>query len=94
MLKRTVSGEFRYFGFFGSLSRRRLKILKTLARYIGSEKAIRVVSDFPTQDERDAAMRSARVILQIRKYDEMGLVSSSRCNTALCNGRPVIAEPH
>ncbi len=82
------------FGFFGSLSRRRLKILKKLARYIGSEKAIRVVSDFPTQDERDAAMRSARVILQIRKYDEMGLVSSSRCNTALCNGRPVIAEPH
>jgi hypothetical protein len=82
------------FGFFGSISRRRLKILKQMARYIGSDKAIRVVSDFPSQEARDEAMRSARVILQIRKYEEMGLVSSSRCNTALCCGRPVIAEPH
>jgi hypothetical protein len=82
------------FGFFGSISRRRLKILKSLARYIGSEKAIRVVSDFPSQEARDDTILSARVILQIRKYEEMGLVSSSRCNTALCCGRPIVAEPH
>lgn len=82
------------FGFFGSLSPRRYKILKRLARETGTANAVRVVSDFATQEERDKAMRNARVIVQIRKFDEMGLVSSSRCNTALCCGRPVIAEPH
>jgi hypothetical protein len=82
------------FGFFGSLSRRRLRILKALAKYIGSEKAIRVEASFPDQVVRDRIMREARVIVQIRKHEEMGLVSSSRCNTALCLGRPVVAEPH
>ncbi len=82
------------FGFFGSLSRRRYKILKQLARFIGTEKAVRVEASFPDQVVRDKAVREARVILQIRKHEEMGLVSSSRCNTALCLGRPVVAEPH
>ena len=82
------------FGFFGSISKRREKILKKLARYCGSVNAIRICSDFPGQAERDQIMRRARVILQIRKYDEMGLVSSSRCNTSLCVGRPIVAEPH
>ena len=82
------------FGFFGSLSKRRLKILKTLAKRMGTEKAIRVVANFPSQDERDQIMRQARVVLQLRKFEDMGLVSSSRINTALCCGRPVIAEPH
>ncbi len=82
------------FGFFGSLTPRRLKILKRLARSIGTEKAVRVEATFPTQEDRDRVMREARVIVQIRKHEEMGLVSSSRCNTALHLGRPVIAEPH
>jgi hypothetical protein len=82
------------FGFFGSLSRRRLKILRRLARHAGSEKAVRIESTFPDQVTRDRIMREARVIVQLRKHDEMGLVSSSRCNTALCLGRPVLAEPH
>lgn len=82
------------FGFFGSLSKRRLQILKRLAKRIGSEKAIKIVADFASQADRDRDMRRAKVILQVRKYDEMGLVSSSRCNTALHLGRPVIAEPH
>lgn len=82
------------FGFFGSLSYRRERILKRLARFLGSEKTIRVEATFPSQLERDKAMREARVILQIRKHTQMGLVSSTRCNTALCLGRPVIAEPH
>lgn len=81
------------FGFFGSVSRRRYKILKHLTKYFGNRN-IRICGDFPTQEERDAKMREAKVILQIRKYDEMGLVSSSRCNTALNVGRPVVAEPH
>lgn len=88
-------GEPEYdFGFYGSLSRRRLKLLKELARRVGTAKAVRVVADFKTETERDRLMRQARVLVQIRKFDEMGLVSSSRCNTALCIGRPVVAEPH
>lgn len=82
------------FGFYGSVTPRRLRILKRLANRIGTEKAIKIVADFKTQEQRDQEMRRARVIVQIRKFEAMGLVSSSRCNTALCIGRPVIAEPH
>jgi hypothetical protein len=83
------------FGFYGSLSPRRFKILKQLtARMINYPKAVRIVADFSTQEERDIAMRNCKIILQLRKFENMGLVSSSRCNTALCLGRPVICEPH
>lgn len=82
------------FGFFGSVSPRRLALLKRLARRAGTEKAVKIVGDFATQADRDRDMRRAKVILQIRKFDAMGLVSSSRCNTALSIGRPVVAEPH
>lgn len=82
------------YGFYGSLTKRRMKMLKLLARKIGTDQAVKIVSDFKSQDERDAAMQECRVLVQIRKYDEMGLVSSSRCNTSLMIGRPIIAEPH
>lgn len=82
------------FGFYGSCTPRRLGILKRLARMTGREKAVKIVHDFKSQVDRDREMQRAKVILQIRKFDEMGLVSSSRCNTALCLGRPVVAEPH
>jgi hypothetical protein len=82
------------FGFYGSLTPRRHSILKRLAKRVGSEKAVRLVVDFATQAERDETMRRAKVIIQVRKFESMGLVSSSRCNTALCLGRPVVAEPH
>lgn len=82
------------FGFYGSATDRRMRILKRLAKKAGTKNAIKIVADFKTQVERDRAMQECRVIVQIRKYDEMGLVSSSRCNTAICIGRPVIAEPH
>lgn len=82
------------FGFYGSLTKRRYGILKRLANRIGTDKAVKVVADFKTQEERDEQMSRAKVILQVRKFDKMGLVSSSRCNTALSLGRPVVAEPH
>jgi hypothetical protein len=87
------------FGFYGSMTPRRLKILKKLAKRSSASKppgaqTVRVVSDFASGAERDAAMQSSKVIVQLRKFDAMGLVSSSRCNTALCLGRPVVAEPH
>lgn len=84
------------FGFYGSLTTRRLRILKKLANRSGRgyEKAVKVVADFKTQQERDQQMSRAKVIVQVRKFEAMGLVSSSRCNTALHLGRPVVAEPH
>jgi hypothetical protein len=82
------------FGFFGSLSGRRKQLLTRLAKRIRSEKAVRVVADFPDQVKRDNGMKNSKVLIQTRKFHQMGLVSSSRCNTALCIGRPVIAEPH
>lgn len=82
------------FGFFGSWSPRRRQIIKRLAKRIGTPKAVRVVADFATQADRDRQMREACVIVQVRKYESMGLVSSSRCCTALSIGRPVVAEPH
>ena len=83
------------FGFYGSLTPRRYKLLRKLAKKVTNQKkAIITVVDFRTGAERDNEMRRAKVILQVRKFDEMGLVSSSRCNTALSIGRPVLAEPH
>jgi hypothetical protein len=85
--------EYEY-GFFGSLTERRLKILKRLARDTGIEKAVRIESTFPEPEVRDRVVKEAKIVVQIRKDERMGLVSSSRCNTTLCNWRPIIAEPH
>lgn len=83
------------FGFYGSLSDRRLKILKKLAqRMMNTPNAVRIVADFSTQEARDKEMQNCKIILQLRKFEKMGLVSSSRCNTALHLGRGVICEPH
>ena len=82
------------FGFYGSLTKRRLNILKKLAKLTNVTNAIKVVADFKDQVDRDNQMMRAKVIVQLRKFDAMGLVSSSRCNTALCLGRPIVAEPH
>lgn len=82
------------FAFFGSLTDRRLKLLRKLSQYVGSEKAVRVVADFATGQDRDLAVQNAKVVIQVRKFEALGLVSSSRCCTALYNGRPVVAEPH
>jgi hypothetical protein len=78
------------FGFFGGVTRRREKVLKRLSRVGG----IRLEGAFRTQEERDTAMQSAKVIVQIRGQEYLGLVSSSRCVTSLALGRPVLAEPH
>jgi hypothetical protein len=80
------------FGFFGSISKRRRALLIRLGRT--TRRRVAVLGDFATQNDRDRAMQNAKVIVQLRKFEEMGLVSSSRCNTALCNGRPIVAEPH
>ena len=77
------------FGFFGQMSARRERILEQFAPDILVCPGILL-----HQEQRDAEMRRCKVILQIRRFDEMGLISSSRCNTALSIGRPVIAEPH
>ena len=82
------------FGFFGSLSPRRYKLLDELAKRTGKRQAIKICATFPDQATRNRTMQEAKVILQVRRDDKMGLVSSSRCNTALRRGRPGVAEPH
>jgi hypothetical protein len=79
------------FGFYGSVTPRRMKFLKKLARRVGN---VKLMGDFKDQMERDRQMQKAKVLIQVRKFESMGLVSSSRCNTALSIGRPVIGEPH
>jgi len=87
------------FVFFGSLSPRRRKLLQRLADFTvgqGAPRAnvVRICMTFPSQGERDKILQEGKVVVQIRKDEELGLVSSSRCCTSLYNGRPVIAEPH
>ena len=76
------------FGFYGRPSWRRDQILGRL----GVD--LRITSLDVPRLERDALMRRARVIVQVRANEEWGMVSSTRCATALNLGRPVIAEPH
>lgn len=82
------------FGFYGTVSPRRHKMLKRLARKMGTTNAVKVIANFADGAHRDEQMMRARVVVQVRLHERMGLVSSSRCNTALHLGRPVVAEPH
>lgn len=83
------------FVFFGTLSPRRVKMINKLIKRLGGDRRkVLVVKTLPPQAERDALTQQGKIVIQLRKTDEMGLVSSSRCNTALHCGRPVIAEPH
>lgn len=79
-------------GFFGSLTPRRKKLLTDLSKFCGTP--VQLAMDFKAQDARDRLVQQCKIILQVRKFEEMGLVSSSRCCTTLFNGRPVIAEAH
>lgn len=78
------------FGFFGKRTVRREAILAWLQR----RGTIFNVFDFRPAEQRDADMRTTRVVVQVREHAETTVLSSSRCNTALHLGRPVIAEPH
>lgn len=83
------------YGFFGSLTERRNKMLHAFARSTvdGHRARVRYVN-FDTVQNRDSAMARCRVILQIRPHDQMAMLSTSRCATAMHIGRPVIAEHH
>lgn len=83
------------YGFFGSITERRYKMLENFARsrVDGHKARVRAVS-FDTVENRDSAMSRCRVVLQIRAHEKMAMLSTSRCSTALHIGRPVIAENH
>ena len=83
----------RDFGFYGKVTWRREQMLARLEQLSGGS-VLRITSLDVPRRERDAEMRRARVIVQIRANDEWGMVSSTRCATALSFGRPVVAEPH
>lgn len=93
IMKREANPNPRWdFGFFGGLTPRRNKIIHKLNQKTGG--GVRTETMFRSQEERDAAMQTAKVIVQIRGQEYLGLVSSSRCVTSLALGRPVVAEPH
>ncbi len=78
------------FGFYGKMTWRRGQMLDRLGR----DRVLLIDSlDVPWRD-RDAAMRRCKVIVQIRANEEWGMVSSTRCASALFMGRPIVAEPH
>jgi len=91
LLRKSITEPTFDFGFFGSISQRRYQILKRLRKVYRN---ILIVHEFPSQEERDQAIQHCKVVLLLKKYDEMEVVSSSRCNTSLNLGRPVLAEPH
>lgn len=81
------------FGFYGKMTWRREQMLSRLERESGG-KVLKITSlDIPRGD-RDNFMRWAKVIVQVRANEEWGMVSSTRCASALYFGRPVVAEPH
>lgn len=81
------------FGFYGKMTWRREKMLDRIERTTGNP-VLKITSlDLPRK-RRDEIMGHARVILQIRANEEWGMVSSTRCATALFMGRPVVGEPH
>jgi len=79
-------------GFFGKMTWRRGQILDTMEAM--GLKVLRLTGLDTPRAERDAIMRRAKVIVQIRGNDEWTTVSSTRCVAALAMGRPVIAESH
>lgn len=94
-MRRHYSELYYDFGFFGSVTERRFKKLKELASInINGEKAkVRIISRVDA-GQRDSEMSNCKVIVQLRAYKEMGLLSNSRCCTAMHLGRPILAEEH
>ncbi len=83
------------FGFFGSMTERRYKVLQKFARSrINGHRALVRYTQFESVEARDMQMARCRVMLQVMAHDVMGRVSTSRCCTAMHIGRPVIAEYH
>ncbi len=81
------------FGFFGKMTWRREQMLARLEAMTG-KKVGRITSLDVPRETRNQVMRQAKVIVQIRANEEWGMVSSTRCASALSFGRPVVAEPH
>ena len=81
------------FGFYGLMTWRRREIIDEIAKRSGKP-VLEMTSLLTPRAARNAEMRRARVILQIRANLETQWVSSTRCASALHMGRPIVAEPH
>ena len=81
------------FGFYGKMTWRRDAIIRQFEQRL-RRPVIQLITFWTPRPQRDALMRKAKVILQIRANEEMQWVSSTRCAASLHFGRPIVAEPH
>lgn len=74
---------------FGSSSPRRVAVVAELRR---AGHSVRIVPHTASLAERDATIRSVKVVVDIKPHDWWSLVSSTRIVAALHQRRPVVVE--
>ena len=76
------------FCFFGGMTPRREQLLGEIAKRY----KVDVIPHSTTLAKRDERIPHSKIVLDIKQYHWWDLVSSVRYVTALCCGRPVVAE--
>ena len=83
------------FCIFGSLTRHRAEMANQLGKYaMVASPNVYPGMPFLPQAERNALVRSSKVVLHIKQDANWKVISASRCATSLYLGRPVISDPH
>ena len=77
------------FGFFGGLTPRRERVLNHIAKRGHS---VDVIPHSTPLAVRDSRVANSKVVIEPKQYHWWDLASPIRYMTALCHGRPVVAE--